>query len=368
MLNWYRNRKLRKQARICLHHARHCRNMREDVAAPADLSRLQEADQDLAAAMKAGDTAQIETCVQTTCEAAAAVMPSRSFASVRENLEVIVVAVAVAMAFRTYFIQPFKIPTGSMQPTLNGITSVEQDGPGFMDRVPLKQLKWLFSGDAYMEVRAKAAGTMSNVMRDKFDPSIAYFFIVGKRHRVPIDAIQRMELRYRPGEYVPRDAVIWSGIRKAGDHVFVDKLSWNFRKPRRGQIMVFSTQNIRGLPAGTHYIKRLIGRPGETIRIVPPDIEIDGAVVREPEGIRRIAELDPGYNGFQLVGQHSADPGIMLTTEDRIDLAGDRYFALGDNTTNSKDGRYWGTVPQRNLLGPAFLVYWPFTRRWGVPK
>jgi signal peptidase I len=55
-------------------------------------------------------------------------MPPRSFPKWRENVEVLVVAISMAMACRTYFIQPFKIPTGSMQPTLNGVTGRPQDG------------------------------------------------------------------------------------------------------------------------------------------------------------------------------------------------------------------------------------------------
>jgi signal peptidase I len=39
---------------------------------------------------------------------------------------------------------------------------------------------------------------------------------------------------------------------------------------------------------------------------------------------------------------------------------------MGDNTRNSRDGRYWGAVPQANLVGPAFMVYWPVSRRWGL--
>ena len=44
------------------------------------------------------------------------------------------------------------------------------------------------------------------------------------------------------------------------------------------------------------------------------------------------------------------------------------YFALGDNTRNSRDGRYWGPVPQKNLVGPALLVYWPLSKRWGLAR
>ena len=56
-------------------------------------------------------------------------------------------------------------------------------------------------------------------------------------------------------------------------------------------------------------------------------------------------------------------PGARFlgSEDDVVKLAGDQYFAMGDNSFNSLDSRYWGPVPEHNLLGPATVVYWPFT-------
>ena len=59
--------------------------------------------------------------------------------------------------------------------------------------------------------------------------------------------------------------------------------------------------------------------------------------------------------------------GTMLAfATDRLTLGAREYLGMGDNTMNSYDGRYWGAVPQKNLVGPALFVYWPYYDRWGL--
>ncbi|NQU41600.1 MAG: signal peptidase I [Lentisphaerae bacterium] len=361
-------RKARKTAKHCLHHARHSRNMREDIAPSEAVANIYQAEQHLAVAITSGDIEQMERMSQQACEAAAVVLPPKSFAAFRENLEILVVAIAVAMAFRTYFIQPFKIPTGSMQPSLYGITSVAQHGAGLMDRPVLKNLKWAVTGDFYHEYRAKVSGTVGQLMEDQWDPSIVRFTIGGKMHKVPIDAYHRQELKVLFGEYVARGTLLWSGIRKSGDHVFVDKVRWNFFPPRRGDIMVFSTDRIPTLPQGSHYIKRLVGLPGETIGVHPPDLIVNGEAVYTPASIERIATKQPGYDGYALADPRARDGSILSSPDDTITLSPAEYLAMGDNTLNSRDSRYWGSVPQANMVGPAAIVYWPIGKRWGLAR
>ncbi|MDP6631150.1 MAG: signal peptidase I [Kiritimatiellia bacterium] len=369
MIGLLKRRRMRKKARHCLHHARHCRKMREDIASPNELARLIEAEATLAAALKSRDTQRMETAAEDAVAAASVVMPPKPFAGLRENIEILVVAIAVAMAFRTYFIQPFKIPTGSMQPSLYGITSQNQAGPTLLDRPLLKNLKWIVTGNYYHEYRAKASGTVSNFVKDQWDPSIIRFKIGGKLHKVPIDAwndfSRRQEIKVAPGQFVARGTLLWRGIRRAGDHVFVDRVRWNFFPPKRGQIIVFGTADIPTLPPGMHYIKRLVGLPGETISIKPPNVLVDGVEVHEPGTIERIASRQPGYAGYTLADPRSTEPCVLRSPHDSFTLSEREYLALGDNTRNSKDSRYWGGAPQRNMVGPAAFVYWPVTKRWG---
>jgi len=378
MMGYLRRRKTRKRAVEILRHARHLQYMRGDTMSAQQLDGLMQGRQALSEQLRAGDPEGIERAGDTLTQQIVKLTPVRFFPAVRENVEVIVVAIAVAMAFRTYFIQPFKIPTGSMQPTLYGITAVDRNEPDLTDRQPFKLVKWFSTGQWYREVKTKTGGTLAQVRDQHGRPYVSpnypgdrYYVVSGKRYRIPKNA----KLNYELGKYVPRGAVLWSGTRTAGDHVFVDKIRWNFRRPRRGEIMVFSTKGISALeatlprdrhnePMSTHYIKRMVGLPGERIAIDPPRLLVDGTEVRSPRGIRRIVDQEPGYAaGYQVIGYRQ---GYLRRAGDEYRLADAEYFACGDNQRNSRDSRYWGSVPEANLVGPSFLVYWPFSRRWGL--
>ncbi len=372
MTSWIVRRRARKAATGCLHHAHHCRRMREDVAAPELISALDAAIAALRSAIRDGDADTMETRTREAMTAAERVMPPAGMGWLRENVEVLVVAIAVAMAFRTYFLQPFKIPTGSMQPTLYGITSVARAQPAWSDRLSFKAFKWILTGDWYEAVRVRGGGVMGHIEEDPFDPSSVRVHIGGYRYRLPVDAVRRGELAAYPGQYVSAGTTLWAGLRRAGDHVFVDKIRWNFVPPQRGEVIVFSTHGIPALTDGSHYIKRLCGLPGETVSIDPPDLLIDGQPVHEPASIERVvsraaaAGSDERYDGYQLVDPRVQEEGFLRTPGDRFALGPAEYFAMGDNTGNSRDGRYWGAVPRRNLLGPAVVVYWPLGPRWGL--
>jgi signal peptidase I len=170
---------------------------------------------------------------------------------------------------------------------------------------------------------------------------------------------------------------LWSGVVRSGDFLFVNRWKWNFCHPKRGEIMVFSTSGINYLQQGTHYIKRMTGLPGDSIQIKAPNLIINGEAVMEPERIGQIARMEkigdwaPAYAGFNPTMRYEYNmPGKTLVTESDIVLIPKGfYYAMGDNSFNSFDSRYWGPVPERNLLGPASVVHWPFTSpRWGWIK
>lgn len=372
-MGFFARRRSKKAAREVLRQAKYLRNMAGDLLADSELEKLKSLEDDLKQKLKQKDLALMDQASSRLSSLVLHLLPTKDHVVLRENLEVIVVAVIVAMAVRTYFLQPFKIPTGSMQPTLYGITSQEIAQPGWIDRMPVKLLKWMVSGEWYTEIRAKASGYVTDSTRLRHNGASPPMVLIGTQaQKIPRYA----RLRYQTGEYVTEGTLLWSGIVKAGDHVFVDKVSWNFRRPRRGQIMVFKTDGIPisdpPLPRGTHYIKRLVGLPNERVQIAPPYLLIDGERELKTPTIRRIAESDPGYHGYRLA---THDPQAHLTTPGRaIALDDGQYFALGDNTLSSKDGRYWGFVPEQNLVGPAIVVYWPFWnagsqfggQRWGL--
>jgi len=195
-----------------------------------------------------------------------------------------------------------------------------------------------------------------------------------------------------------------------GDALFVDRMSYNFITPKVGDPIVFRTASIdqfnRELNQETfaqigedkYYIKRLVGEPGDTLEIqVPEKIFTNGTDVRkgvpgillrngqpiegseaftenrrQTEAFLRSSQTDllNGYPGYRADGLLSNRNQIKVPShKDPSNITGkDGYFAMGDNSTDSLDGRAWGFVPENELIGRALFIYYPFTKRWGLSK
>lgn len=124
------------------------------------------------------------------------------------------------------------------------------------------------------------------------------------------------------------------------DRVLVDKLSYRFRSPERGEVVVFDRPSNLAVPE-SRLIKRVIGLPGETVS------GHDGAVWI---GDRRLDEpyVNPACNGTADFGPVSVPSG--------------RVFVMGDNRCNSLDGRAFGPIAESAIVGRAFLIVWPLGR------
>lgn len=140
-----------------------------------------------------------------------------------------------------------------------------------------------------------------------------------------------------------------------GDHLFAEKLSFMLGDPERGDIVVFRTDGIPSFPSNEFYIKRVAGVPGDTVRIDPPKLIVNGKILSDPMIFRRIASAQAPFTGFQL-------GGLLVKPTDEIVLKKDQYLVLGDNPRNSRDSRYWGPVPRKNIVGKATRIYWPLNR------
>lgn len=381
-MTFFEKRSLRKELHSILHHARTFRASREDLLNAEERSYFEEhfakAKEAYDArgydAMKAvGD--DLEKCLNE-------LDPPKPLAGWRENFDVLVVAISVAMAFRAYFYQPFKIPTGSMMPTLYGIHTEARppDAAGFLDVQPFKFAKWLVTGESFKIVRAKVTGEVEFTNDTNKKPGYLRIRVGGNDHYIPSDAVLHNRQTgmvalsgtgLRHGQRVKAGEVIWSGVVVSGDFVFVNRWKWNFCHPKRGEVMVFATTGINpgALQEGTHYIKRMMGMPNETLQIIAPDLLVNGKPVAAPERVAQITRKEklPGwkmaYPGFTTGNdsRYRTQPKVLLTKDDIITLGPNEYYALGDNSPNSLDSRYWGPVPERTLLGPASVVYWPFT-------
>lgn len=360
-MNYFARRRIKHQAHDVLRHARHMRRYREDVMPPGMLEGLDNAIHQLAVAMHHDTIENIDHSARNLHEVIGKTFPMRSHVGLRENLEVLVVAFAIAMAFRTYFIQPFKIPTGSMQPTLYGIHYDLKETPDFMDRNLLRLVKVAVTGKWRIEIQAWATGILKGPYVD-FNNK-AFYTINDLPHVLSKD----IPLLAQSGEMVRKGQILFAGDRIIGDHLFVDKIRWNLFPPQRGQVMVFKTDRMNMIgTVKTHYIKRMIGLPGDRLQITSPHVLINNERIT---GLNRIIDQIEGEkNGYQGYCVASPDsPNYCLTQRGQmVTLQRDQYFAMGDNTRNSFDSRYWGPVPQNNLVGPAFIVYWPFSKRFGL--
>lgn len=179
----------------------------------------------------------------------------------KEWIKSILIALVLAMIIRTFIVQAFRIPTGSMRPTL-------------------------IEGDAILVNK----------------------FLYGAR-------------------------VPFTGIRLPG-----------LREPKRGDVVVF----VYPEDPKKDYIKRLVAVGGETVEIVNGSILVNG----EPL-------TDPAFNGRYY---YNTDRGEYGQEGSVITVPENSYFVLGDNSASSMDSRYWGFVPEKNLVGKAFVIYWPPNR------
>lgn len=124
-----------------------------------------------------------------------------------------------------------------------------------------------------------------------------------------------------------------------GEFLLTDKVTYRFREPQRGEVIVFKAP----LENGEEFIKRIIGLPGETISIKDGHVYVNSS------------QLDEYY----LLADLSTSIGQFLVNKDSITVPADNYFVLGDNRPFSSDSRSWGFVPKDKITGRAWFVYWP---------
>ena len=134
-----------------------------------------------------------------------------------------------------------------------------------------------------------------------------------------------------------------------GQFLIVDRLSYRLENPQRGDVIVFKYPNNPSI----YYIKRIIGLPGETLSMK------DGSVTVTNPADTTFTTANP--NGLVL-DESYIDPTHKSHDDITTVLGPDKYFVMGDNSASSRDSRFWGFVPRKNLLGKAIFIYWPLHR------
>ena len=332
-----------------------------------------------------------------------------------ENVEFLLVAAIVILGLRAFYVQPFKIPTNSMWPSYYGMTGEvfqtkadEPSAPAQAARLALfgassrrvdapdsgevmvpmanenyayhdkvKGRKWLLFpaqlkqyelrvGSRLVSVKVPADYDMEWTLRD-------YYFPGDKRRLGEIFAeraargqVERGVIAGTPVFFMKTGKTVRTGERvlsfdvMTGDQLFVDRVSYHFVRPEVGDGFVFRTGNIPDLArigGDQYYIKRLVGVPGDELRIERPVLYRNGAPITGSPAFEKNAKEQDRYVGYRADGSFRGGATVKIGP--------DQYMALGDNSANSLDGRYWGTVPAKDVVGRPLLIYYPFTKRWG---
>jgi signal peptidase I len=372
-------------------HVRKLRDAQSDALSPQALQAMDSALRETQAALDAGANDEaLANCAANLEKAANKWLMPYPHAEWRENIEVFLVAIVIAMGIRTFFLQPFKIPTSSMQPTLFGVTVDPLYDPAFqMPGLFTRMGRLAVQGAIYHQVIAPQDGVVLNVgppehfLRFFNKQTIFVRYQDGSEAPIPLwftpdsdpnrSFEERIGLdnhkRFRKGEPIIRFS------ETTGDHLFVDRLTYNFRRPERGEIIVFQTKGIvfPGMDQSQFYIKRLVGLPGETVSIGEDrHVLINGLRLdSSTPHFANVYSFDPKipaadhhflkdqfYSGHTLLPQNAPSPYFHKASDSRV-VEDKHYFVMGDNTATSFDSRYWGFVPEDNIIGRSFFIYWP---------
>ncbi|MEO6994789.1 MAG: signal peptidase I, partial [Lacunisphaera sp.] len=171
-----------------------------------------------------------------------------------------------------------------------------------------------------------------------------------------------------------------------GDMLFVDRFSYNFFPPKVGSGFVFKTENIHsphmrdrntGKQLKEYYIKRLVGTPGDELEVRQPGKIIGDGTPLDGQG--QAGELyrnGKPIDGSAAFAKNSRKEGLypgyradgLLDFGDVVKVPGHSYFAMGDNSPDSEDSRFWGFVPEKDVVGRPLFIYFPLTTRWGPAR
>jgi signal peptidase I len=383
-LRWFFSKSIREATDLCK-QARKILNHQRDLLSPHALENItkaiEEAEQGIQQALPPALLADKMDALKAAADKW--FKPYRS-PGIRENVEVFLVVVAVAMAFRTFIFQPFKIPTGSMQPTLYGVTVEDYAHPAIkpLPGLATRIYRGAVSGIFYHDAVAEADGELLHV-----SPPIKFLGLFSRSELTvryagrsqpetvklwftPADGLAG-KLNFEVHRFFRKGEPIVRFEETSGDHLFVDRVTYNFRKPGRGDIIVFATKGTDIREQDQFYIKRLVALPNETVSIGDDShLVIDGRRLDASEpGFENVYTIGSGFGPWRyqghLNGRQMRGVEWFPNAEKKQTLASDQFFAMGDNTAHSSDSRMWGPVPVKNVIGKSFFIYWPIINRDG---
>lgn len=420
------NKALRKSVEHTLHWADKVYNYRKDLLTQAQCRNLQQAKVELLGLYKSWPKkAPVPTKLQDVLKqlqsqlrvCGGKLYPVSFWC---DNAEVFWVAAFLAIGIRSFFFQPFRIPTCSMFPSFSGMQTClhenSKERPNWWNKpfrwltigaenyyykapcdgfvkIPLfnrqEMLRYnshvryeietgrevgnlwfkhffpkpykvylLWIGDQQVRIRVPFEFTdMEAVLRKKFFPNYKSFDQLLRSENVDISYKREQGYFVKTSNYAKKGECFLHFDICAGDMLFVDRLTYHFRRPNIGEAIVFRTGNIPLLDKDLYYIKRLVGCSGDLLSIEK------GKLLRNRYPMSECSAfinnnlqkgLYPGYcaQGFLEKGREFiVNSGF--------------FFVLGDNSPFSYDSRFWGEVPKKDVIGKAAFVIHPFSWRWG---
>lgn len=397
-----KNKKARKETVECYQMARKIYDYRHDILPEKDSQALK-AVVDRLHGLTRDKEATVDQMEQARREAEPVMRRTGGFfypkRFLAENAEMLLFAAILAIGIRSFFLQPFKIPTNSMYPSYNGMTAEVYVGDAAPNPV-FRGFRFLTLGASHYSVEAGEGGELAfSTDRRLVDgrkwlvlptKKVRYTFYVGDE-AVALDLPAEFDIRLvldpimegrdgRSARLPDGTRVIKTGLRTepgetafsfdilTGDQLFVDRFSFHFIRPKVGDPIVFRTDNLENIDRdnrGKYYIKRAVAGPGDTLQIDPPGLLLNGS---EPTGAkvfeRNRLQLET-YSGYVHAGRSQNYPLPFADGREPITVPEKHYFAMGDNSPNSADSRMWGFVPQTEIVGRALFIYYPFSHRWG---
>ncbi|MDF9833359.1 signal peptidase I [Ereboglobus sp. PH5-5] len=421
------DKQMRANARNWLDVADRVFNYRRDELSEAELADLQKKTETLRTQVREKAGAEklklsIEELEPVLRKTGGRIYPH---SGLREWVEFFVVAAILLIGMRQFFVQPFKIPTNSMWPTYNGmfpeVHAKIEDEPGAAARLfrtlalgasayrvdapvdgeivipfsgmrplgtestgrhwlvlPQKQRRYyVLVGNQTVSVSVPEDFAMDWAIKDMIDPkAVDFAHLVQKageegrvtRGYLATESGDRVPAyMLRTGKHVRAGERVLSFDIITGDQLFVDRMSYHFVKPKVGSSFVFRTRNIEGL-GDSYYIKRFIGGAGDVLEIRPPCLYRNGAPITGAQAFEDNAARSGKYLGYVNGTVTPAYPHPTLVPGQKYTVSKDGYIALGDNSNNSLDSRYWGEVPKKDAVGRPLWVFYPFTSHWGPAK
>ncbi len=390
---WFLSRTYRQAAELRKHVWYILNSQRDELS--------EKAVQEVSAALTAFDTRCRRTLNRATLRDGMAELEKTAtqwlkpypYPGVRENLKEFLVSGVLILGIFSFFLQPMKIPSGSAQPTLFGNVITDLTDPEHRGEIPPRWRRFVdwFRGIDYHHWVAREEGVL------RIEPVVTTFgFVKTQRLTVGQDRYtffwppERLtdHLRLHTGQPFKRGDTVLKLKISSGDRLFVDRMTYNFRRPRRGEIIVFHTVDLerklatwRGqdiLVDNTHYIKRLVALGGERVRLGDDrHVYINGVRLdKDTPGFRKVYDFhgpprDSVYSGHvnnKLALQYAGRGFAPLFPDGNAEyqVRPNHYLAFGDNTMNSWDGRGWGDFPREHVVGRACFVFWPWTHRFGL--